>query len=139
MKTNSKKHIQAFTLIELIATVTVIGVLVFMAMPNYLNQKRKADIGIIQKDIMFVESYLGEKKILDPESIESFEDTSIETLDSPIEKGNIYKSDGRVYSIEENTLKVIPKSLYNKNIPIESEGTFLTDVSANVYFINKNK
>ena len=136
MNTKAIEKIRGFTLIELIMVFAVIGMLVAFAMPNYIEQNNKAEIAIIQKDILLVESYVGEKRILDPVLLDGFEDETINTLNYHKNQGVLYDNRGKVSDINGTEFKYIPESEINKIIPIESQGVFLANREGNVYFID---
>lgn len=133
MNENTTRKIRAFTLIELMMVFSVIGLLVAFALPNYIEQNQKIEIGLIQKDILLVESYVGERRILDPGLLEEFEDVPISTVNAFKEVGDLYNRHGKVSSIRGATFKYIPISDIKDDIPLESKGAYFVDNDGNVY------
>ena len=73
MKKMDKK---AFTLIELIVVVAVVGILVLLGMPRFIGHKDKAELARIQHDVKVMEQEIGTVLINGDDDFKKWEDNS---------------------------------------------------------------
>lgn len=135
MEGSNYKTSIGFTLIELMAVLIMIGVLVLLAMPNYINQSNEADVSLIRNDIMLVESVVKENLFLEPDSFSEYQSELLDNMSTFIEDDILYDSEGKTSIIEGTSFKYIPNELIEDKTPIKPEGAFLTNEDGKVYYV----
>ena len=118
----------AFTIVELIAVLSLLGVLLFFATPNFLKSNEKSTDLNIRNNIMVVESKSKEMMRLEAEEVANWQNMVFDGVNL----GSIYSKDGKL----ENWSPVVSESPYLK-VPKNIIEETLMKSSENVFFINK--
>lgn len=130
-----KRGKKGFTLIELIVVITILGVLVLIATPKFLDYVGKATEVQVKNDIRAYESSIGAEMIKDPDFIAK---QNWGTISSSELQGN--KDNNEVFN-KEGILKnnfVLANEYYKvenyKNVKSKLKGDFLVDDNGNVLY-----
>lgn len=128
---------KAFTFIELMVTLVIIGTLISVGSIRYLNQKDKTYILNIRNDIMMVESVIKEKMDIDSGHMRLWGKETKEIMTTYRDEGILYDRNQKVISkLKENEYKHIPDSFVTKEVLIERPGYFFMESNGAVYYVD---
>ena len=127
------KNKKGFTIIEFAVVILVIGILMFVAKPNFMRNVEKTKLTHIIYDIKIAENHVEELIIMDRmptkwEPLDSF------NLESESKKGNVYELDGLATSIVKSKYQKVSKN----NIKSKLKGDFYVNLEGRVYYVDSN-
>lgn len=108
---------KAFTLVELLIVVLVVGVLVLLAMPKLLEQTEKAELTRIQHDVKVMEQEMKIAMIGSSDDYNSWED-NVKDLGILILRNQLYEKEGLATKVNMNHLTHVNNTSFNSHIGI---------------------
>ena len=125
---------KAFTLIEVLVVVAVIGILSLLAIPRFIGQTQKADLVRIQHDVKAMEKEIGAKLINKDNEFNEWESNS-KYLNQLVQDKELFERQGIAEEVDstDGTYKVIPKE-YKDKINTKLKGTFYANSGGKVYY-----
>lgn len=133
---------KAFTIIELIVVIAVIGILVLLAMPKLLNYVEKSKVTVIRHDIKVAENKMsemlmhGDKEFINEnkESDWFLTDKTEEDFKTLVDERKLYNVRGLVEDyIKWEEYKIIPQSM-RLEIGTNLTGEFYANAGGKVYY-----
>lgn len=136
-----KKSKKGFTLIEVLTTISILGILTLTAMPNYSSYVHNAKIAQIKADIKTSEDFIEAAKVIGGIYEEDKEIVEPETLYSYVENEQLYGKEGIVK--EEDFDKNLTYKKLDKNYQVHTSsfintslnGSFVIDSNLEVYYV----
>lgn len=125
---------KGFTLIELIVSIAVIGILIMLAFPKLLDYVDKAKMTQIKNDVKAAEDLLSEYSIKNNNFPDEWDDVSIDKLQSIASKSVLYDVRGHVKTIKNGEYKEIDKGYLIKGIKTRLGGKFYINENHKVYY-----
>lgn len=126
---------KAFTVVELMFAIAILGILMFIAKPNLMRNVEQAKLVRIKQDIKISENIV-ETKI----SIDKMPDnwTTIEPSDFNLflEKDKIYDLNGVVDKVTKEMIECKYQKVNKDWTKSKLDGDFYTDKMAKVYYID---
>lgn len=123
----------AFTIVELIAVLSLLGVLLFFATPNFLKSNEKSTDLNIKNNIMVVESKSKEMMRLEPEKVASWQNMTFDGVSF----GNVYSKEGKMENWSpvhsENPYLKVPESIIEETLLKTSDSVFFINKEGTVY------
>lgn len=136
----SFRNKKAFTLIELIVVIAVLGILVLLAMPKFLGYTEKSKVTVIRHDVKVAENKMTESLMNGPEELLGWDDLedSKEYLSNLIDEGKLFDIHGVVKIDEDDELeldgfKIIPNYMLTA-IGTNLTGGFYSNTGGKVYY-----
>lgn len=135
-----EKHVKkkrGFTFIELMAVLTIMGILVLMAAPRFLNRADQALEVNIRNNVMLVESKVGETLILNRKRVEEWQPTPKSTLRQSEAAKELYDRRGLVDGanpLRGNTYRIVPGDFVTDEARGHLDGTYYTNENGVVYY-----
>ena len=131
MKKMDKK---AFTLIEVIVVVAVIGILVLLAVPRFIGHSQRAELARIQHDVKMMEREMGAELINKDDDFNDW-GNNIKNLNQLVQDDELFEKEGVAEAVDpiDETYKVIPKE-YKDKINTKLKGTFYANSAGKVYY-----
>ncbi len=125
---------KAFTLIEVLVVVAIIGILALLAIPRFIGHTQKAELVRIQHDVKAMEKEIGAKLINGDDSFNEWESNS-KDLNQLVQDKELFENEGVAKEVEptDGTYKVIPKE-YKDKINTKLKGTFYANSGGKVYY-----
>lgn len=125
------KNKKAFTIIELIVVIAVIGILVLLAMPKFLGYVEKAQLTNIQNDVKIAENVIGARLVHDDKLPDNWEVMSNENLTNLAQENKLYDTKGLVQEeIEDGKYVRMPLKSFNTKL----KGNFYANQGGKVYY-----
>lgn len=131
------QHTKGFTLIELLLVMALIGTLVTVSAPNYLNQNKRGKEIEIRNSVMMIESKVGEYRLLNALDAEVWHTVDIAPVEGVDDSLYLYNRDGRVHDNDassDTAYRRIPDDFLTSEFNLYLEGTFLMDEEGRVYY-----
>lgn len=128
------KHHKGFTIIELIVVIAVLGILVLLAAPRFLNYVEEARIANIKHDIKVVEGVITEHLVLNDKLPEDWTDTSIDNLNKTASQNRLYEKQGLAKRVEDGEYKEINKTFLKDKMNTKLGGKFYSNEEGKVYY-----
>lgn len=130
------RNTMAFTVIELITVMALLGILFAMATPNFIESEKKSNELSIQNNIMVLESKTKEVMRLDRGIIE---DWTLTKSDIPLDK--VYSNSGIMenFTFEEDKepyLRIPDKIVQETIMQDIKEGIYFADNNGDVFHVN---
>lgn len=130
------RNTMAFTVIELIAVMALLGILFAMATPNFIESEKKSNELSIQNNIMVLESKTKEVMRLDKGIIE---DWTLTKSDIPLDK--VYSNSGIMenFTFEEDKepyLRIPDKIVQETIMQDTEEAIYFADNNGDVFHVN---
>ena len=125
---------KAFTLIEVLVVVAIIGILALLALPRFIGQTQKAELVRIQHDVKAMEKEIGAKLINGDNEFNKWENNS-KDLNQLVQDKELFERGGVAKEIEPTggTYKIVPKE-YKDKINTKLKGTFYANSGGKVYY-----
>ncbi|NBK97283.1 MAG: prepilin-type N-terminal cleavage/methylation domain-containing protein, partial [Erysipelotrichia bacterium] len=125
---------KAFTLIEVLVVVAIIGILTLLAVPRFIGHTQKAELVRIQHDIKAMEREIGAELINKDDEFDSWEDNN-KDLNQLVQNKKLFDNKGVAKEVEstDGTYKVIPKE-YKDKINTKLKGIFYINSGGKVYY-----
>lgn len=128
---------KGFTLIELIAVMSIIGTFLLFAAPNYLQQMERARVATIQNEVMRAEGILKEKNILAPETFAHWVERDSMVLQPYLIEEDLYDRDGHATAIADGRIAIVPHETAQDDLFSELGGTFVINRKTEaVYYVD---
>lgn len=126
------KNKRGFTIIELLVVIAVIGILVLLAIMNFLGKTESARIAQIKNDIVAYEKAIDVERINDNNFINDWEEIDKSKLNEYVLEKTFYSKKGIVKELTDELYFEIPKD----KIKIKShlKGEFYLSNENNVYY-----
>lgn len=130
---------KAFTLIELIVVIAVIGILVLLAMPKFLGYTKDAKLVQIKNDVKTYETIIGAKLIQNDKLFDGWEIVTIDTMKSYANDGLLHDVKGSVEadSIEKGNYHKISEGTLKEG-KTKLAGDFIASSGGKVYYYGEN-
>ena len=84
---------KAFTLIEVLVVVAIIGILTLLALPRFMGQTQKAELVRIQHDVKAMEKEIGAKLINGDDEFNKWENNS-KDLNQLVQDKELFENEG---------------------------------------------
>ena len=125
---------KAFTLIEVLVVVAIIGILALLAFPRFIGHTQKAELVRIQHDVKAMEKEIGTKLINKDDEFNKWEN-NIKDLNQLVKENKLFEKEGVAKEVDstDGTYRVIPKE-YKAKINTKLKGTFYANSGGKVYY-----
>ena len=125
---------KAFTLIELIVVIAVVGILVLLGVPRFIGHTQKVELTRIQYDIKVMEQEIGTAFINNDDDFNNWENNN-KDFNQLIQEGKLFEKEGIAKEVEstDETYKVISEK-YKDKINTKLKGTFYANSGGKVYY-----
>ena len=142
---NRIKDKKAFTLIELIVIIAVLGILVLIGVPRFMGHIEKAELTKIQHDVKVAENKMAEV-LSDDNDFVSWADSE-KDLDELLPNNQLYEKQGIAKNVEliqpvndeeQSGYKIIPENIIKKT-GTKLKGPFYSNKLGKVYYENPIK
>lgn len=130
------KNNKAFTLIELIVVIAVLGILVLLAAPKFLGHTHDAKLAQIKADIKTNETMLAAEIVSNAEFTDGWEIVPVDKLEEYRDSGSLVSKKGAVesdYVFNQSSYIAIPDEFAT-----ESNGEYIADPNGNVFYYQKD-
>lgn len=135
-KTSSRKR--GFTFIELIITISILGILVLVASSNYNAYLESARYVQIRNDIMLAEGVVGEQLLLGEVNFNQWKMVEPDDIEPLLFEDIVFDKDGLTRSVQTVYYQEFPKDFVRQAIPSELEGVFVMGANGQVLYIDKD-
>lgn len=129
------KNKKGFTLIELIVVMAIIGILVLLAMPKFLDYTQRARITNIRHDVKVAEDKIEEYLIKYHKLPDDWVEVTKEQLEALKDEKKLYNKEGLVENnVDDGEYKIIKDDFVKTEIRSKLKGTFYANNNGKVYY-----
>lgn len=130
---SKRKNVKAFTLIELIVVIAIIGILILLTSPRFVDYIEKTRLVRILNDIKVTENIIDEY-LIEHDLPDKWVNVLSEKLQEKANLGKLYDIRGIVGSVNEGNYKIIEKDFLKKRMNTRLGGTFYANNDGKVYY-----
>ena len=125
---------KAFTLIEVLVVVAIIGILALLALPRFIGHTQKAELVRIQHDVKAMEKEIGTEFANGEDEFNKWENNS-KDLNQLVKDKELFEKEGVAKEVDstDGTYKIVPKE-YKDKINTKLKGTFYANSGGKVYY-----
>ena len=125
---------KAFTLIEVLVVIAIVGILALLAVPRFIGHTQKAELVRIQHDVKAMEKEIGAKLINGDNEFNKWGSNS-KDLNQLTQENKLFENEGIAKKVDpvDGTYKVIPEE-YKAKINTKLKGTFYANSGGKVYY-----
>src|SRR5574344_1579899 len=101
---------KAFTLIEVLVVIAIVGILALLAIPRFIGHTQKADLVRIQHDVKAMEQEIGPEFINGDDEFNKWENNS-KDLNHLVQNKELFENEGVAKEVDSTAgpYKIVPK------------------------------
>lgn len=131
MSINNKK---GFSLIELLSVISIIGILVLLAAPNFSGHIKNAKIAQVKQEIFVLENRITEWITLEDHELTEWPSVDSNMIKDIAEDNKLFNKKGKVNEITGDSYFMIDNSFLEKYVKSDLEGDFYVNNEVKVYY-----
>lgn len=131
MSINNKK---GFSLIELLSVISIIGILVLLAAPNFSGHIKNAKTAQVKQEIFVLENRITEWITLEDHELTEWPSADSNMIKDIAEDNKLFNKKGRVNEVAGDSYFVIDNSFLEKYVKSDLEGDFYVSNEVKVYY-----
>lgn len=131
MSINNKK---GFSLIELLTVISIIGILVLLAAPNFSEHIKNAKIAQVKQEIFVLENRITEWITLEDHELTEWPSVDSNMIKDIAEDNKLFNKKGKVNEITGDSYFMIDNSFLEDYVKNDLEGDFYVDNEVKVYY-----
>lgn len=131
MSINKKK---GFSLIELLSVISIIGILVLLAAPNFSEHIKNAKTAQVKQEIFVLENRITEWITLEDHELTEWPSIDSNMIKDIAEDNKLFNKKGKVNEITGDSYFMIDNSFLEKYVKSDLEGDFYVNNEVKVYY-----
>ena len=131
MSINKKK---GFSLIELLSVISIIGILVLLAAPNFSEHIKNAKTAQVKQEIFVLENRITEWITLEDHELTEWPSIDSNMIKDIAEDNKLFNKKGKVNEITGDNYFMIDNSFLEKYVKSDLEGDFYVNNEVKVYY-----
>lgn len=131
MSINNKK---GFSLIELLTVISIIGILVLLAAPNFSEHIKNAKTAQVKQEIFVLENRITEWITLEDHELTEWPSVDSNMIKDIAEDNKLFNKKGKVNEVTGDSYFMIDNSFLEKYVKSDLEGDFYVNNEVKVYY-----
>lgn len=131
MSINNKK---GFSLIELLTVISIIGILVLLAAPNFSEHIKNAKTAQVKQEIFVLENRITEWITLEDHELTEWPYVDSNMIKDIAEDNKLFNKKGKVNEVTGDSYFMIDNSFLEKYVKSDLEGDFYVNNEVKVYY-----
>ena len=130
----SINHKKGFSLIELLSVISIIGILVLLAAPNFSGHIKNTKTAQVKQEIFVLENRITEWITLENHELTEWSSIDSNMIKDIAEDNKLFNKKGKVNEITGDSYFVIDNSFLEEHVKNDLEGDFYVDNEVKVYY-----